>query len=42
MLVNEVNHSMEFRNSVDTTGVNIPLLVAKHAVAVAEAERATA
>ena len=42
MLVNEVNHSMEFRNSVDTTGVNIPLLVAKHAVAVAEAEKATA
>lgn len=42
MLVNEVNHSMEFRNSVDTTGVNIPLLVAKHAVAVAEAERAGA
>lgn len=36
MLVNEVNHSMEFRNSVDTTGVNIPLLVAKHAAAVAE------
>jgi [lysine-biosynthesis-protein LysW]--L-2-aminoadipate ligase len=42
MLVNEVNHSMEFRNSVDTTGVNIPLLVAKHAVAVIESEKATA
>lgn len=24
LLVNEVNHSMEFRNSIDTTGVNIP------------------
>jgi [lysine-biosynthesis-protein LysW]--L-2-aminoadipate ligase len=23
-LVNEVNHTMEFRNSIDTTGVNIP------------------
>lgn len=42
MLVNEVNHSMEFRNSVDTTGVNIPLLVAKHAIAIAEAKKATA
>ena len=41
MLVNEVNHSMEFRNSVDTTGVNIPLLVAKHAEAVAESENAS-
>ena len=25
LLVNEVNHTMEFRNSIDTTGVNIPL-----------------
>jgi [lysine-biosynthesis-protein LysW]--L-2-aminoadipate ligase len=24
LLVNEVNHTMEFKNSVDTTGVNIP------------------
>ncbi len=24
MLVNEVNHTMEFRNSIDTTGVDIP------------------
>ncbi len=24
LLVNEVNHTMEFRNSIDTTGVNIP------------------
>ena len=24
MLVNEVNYTMEFRNSIDTTGVNIP------------------
>lgn len=39
LLVNEVNHSMEFRNSVDTTGVNIPGLVAEHAVRVAEGAR---
>ncbi len=24
LLVNEVNYTMEFRNSIDTTGVNIP------------------
>lgn len=29
-LVSEVNHSMEFRNSVTTTGVDIPRLVAEH------------
>jgi len=27
LLVNEVNHTMEFRNSIDTTGVNIPARV---------------
>ncbi len=37
LLVNEVNHSMEFRNSVDTTGVDIPGLVVKQACAIAEA-----
>lgn len=26
-LVNEINHTMEFRNSIDTTGVNIPAKV---------------
>jgi [lysine-biosynthesis-protein LysW]--L-2-aminoadipate ligase len=31
VLVNEVNHSMEFRNSVDVTGVDIPRLVIEHA-----------
>jgi len=41
MLVNEVNHSMEFRNSVETTGVNIPLLVAQHAISIAESCRST-
>ena len=24
LVVNEVNYTMEFRNSIDTTGVNIP------------------
>lgn len=28
LLVCEVNHTMEFRNSIDTTGVNIPLRMA--------------
>lgn len=31
-LVNEVNGTMEFRNSVHTTGVDIPGLVAEHAL----------
>lgn len=30
LLVNEVNHTMEFRNSIDTTGVNIPQLVVRY------------
>lgn len=28
--VNEVNHTMEFRNSITTTGVNIPALMVDH------------
>ncbi len=36
LMVNEINHSMEFRNSVDTTGVNIPEMVARHCVQIAE------
>ena len=32
LLVNEVNYTMEFRNSIDTTGVNIPELVADYVV----------
>jgi len=27
LTVNEVNYTMEFRNSIDTTGVNIPARV---------------
>ena len=34
-LVNEINHSMEFRNSIITSGVDIPGLVADHAMLVA-------
>jgi [lysine-biosynthesis-protein LysW]--L-2-aminoadipate ligase len=34
-LVNEINHSMEFRNSIITSGVDIPGLVADHALLVA-------
>ncbi len=33
--VNEVNYTMEFRNSIDTTGVNIPGLMADHVVELA-------
>lgn len=34
LLVNEVNYTMEFRNSIDTTGVNIPARVIDYLVAV--------
>ncbi len=34
ILVNEVNYTMEFRNSIDTTGVNIPARIIDHVVAV--------
>lgn len=39
LLVNEMNHSMEFRNSIETTGVDIPRLVAEHAVRLASLSR---
>jgi [lysine-biosynthesis-protein LysW]---L-2-aminoadipate ligase len=32
LLVNEVNHTMEFRNSIDTTGVNIPARIVDYVV----------
>jgi len=35
LLVSEINHSMEFRNSIDTTGVDIPGLVADHVLSIA-------
>lgn len=34
LLVNEVNYTMEFRNSIDTTGVNIPDVVVDYIVKV--------
>jgi len=34
LLVNEVNYTMEFRNSIDTTGVNIPARVIDYVVSV--------
>jgi [lysine-biosynthesis-protein LysW]--L-2-aminoadipate ligase len=36
LLVNEVNHTMEFRNSITTTGVNIPEHIARFIFQVAE------
>ena len=32
LLVNEVNYTMEFRNSIDTTGVDIPRVVADYVI----------
>ena len=37
LLVNEVNYTMEFRNSIDTTGVDIPAEVARYVIARARA-----
>ncbi len=39
LLVNEVNYTMEFRNSIDTTGVNIPARVIDHVLDVAKRSR---
>ena len=35
LLVNEVNYTMEFRNSIDTTGVDIPGRIVDYVVEVA-------
>ena len=37
LLVNEINHTMEFRNSVAPTGVDIPAAIVGYAVEVAQA-----
>lgn len=42
LLVCEVNSTMEFRNSIETTGVDIPARIVDHVVSVAEAENARA
>jgi len=39
--VNEVNYTMEFRNSIDTTGVNIPEKIVDYTLAVAREGRET-
>jgi [lysine-biosynthesis-protein LysW]--L-2-aminoadipate ligase len=36
LLISEVNHTMEFRNSIDTTGVDIPGRMADHVLALAQ------
>lgn len=36
LLVNEVNHSTEYKNSIHTTGVNIPGLVVDHLIEIIE------
>lgn len=38
LLVNEVNYTMEFRNSIDTTGVNIPDRVVDYVIKVGQGE----
>jgi [lysine-biosynthesis-protein LysW]--L-2-aminoadipate ligase len=38
LLVNEVNHTMEFRNSIDSTGVNIPAVMVDYMVKVGQGE----
>ena len=39
LLVNEVNYTMEFRNSIDTTGVDIPAKIIDYLIDVGRAER---
>lgn len=38
LTVNEVNHTMEFRNSITTTGVNIPALMVEYVLAQAKSK----
>ena len=38
LLVNEVNYTMEFRNSIDTTRVNIPDVVVDYIIKVGRGE----
>jgi [lysine-biosynthesis-protein LysW]--L-2-aminoadipate ligase len=42
LLISEVNHTMEFRNSIDTTGVDIPGRIADHVLALARETAAQA
>ncbi len=38
MLVNEVNYTMEFKNSIETTGVNIPKLIVDYVINIARGD----
>ncbi len=38
LLVNEVNYTMEFRNSIETTGVDIPARIIDYVIAVAKGQ----
>ncbi len=38
LLVNEVNYTMEFKNSIDVTGVNIPAHIIDYVAAVAKGD----
>ncbi len=42
VLVSEINHTMEFRNSIEPTGVNIPARIIDYVVSVAGRGGATA
>jgi len=39
LLVNEVNYTMEFKNSIDTTGVNIPACIVDYVLKVGRGEQ---
>ena len=39
ILVNEVNYTMEFRNSITPTGVNIPGRIVEYTIEVAQGKR---
>ncbi len=37
--INEINHTMEFRNSIATTGVNIPQKMVEYVIAKANVKK---
>jgi len=41
LTVNEVNHTMEFRNSIKTTGVNIPRIMVDYVISQAKTQNVT-
>jgi len=42
LVINEINHTMEFRNSIDTTGINIPQKMVDYVLAQAESHPSAA